>query len=131
MHKYEHLPTPPQTGFRNDLVTANTPPLTDSGTIWLLRIDLVVCTGEGRCTISDIDASSTKFIVQWFSRLNVGTVRQKWKGPNSKECSSFHLEKEKLSVTNFALEDFELVFFTVQSAKNRGGNQEIPNRGRA
>ena len=26
-------------------------------------------------------------------------------------------EKEKLSVTNFALEDFELVFFTVQSAK--------------
>ena len=32
-----------------------------------------------------------------------------------------YVEKEKLSVTNFALEDFELVFFTVQSAKNRGG----------
>ena len=41
------------------------------------------------------------------------------------------VEKEKLSVTNFPLEDFELVFFTVQSAKNRGGNQEIPNGGRA
>ena len=64
------------------------------------------------------------------SRLNVGTVRQKWKGPNSKECSSFG-GKRKALVTNFALEDFELVFFTVQSAKNRGGNQEIPNGGRA
>ena len=32
----------------------------DSGTIWLLRIDLVVYKGEGRCTISDIDTSSTK-----------------------------------------------------------------------
>ena len=31
------------------------------------------------------------------------------------------VEKEKLSVTNFALEDFERVFFTVQNAKNRGG----------
>lgn len=41
------------------------------------------------------------------------------------------VEKEKLSITNFALEDFELVFFTVQSAKNRGGNKEIPNGGRA
>ena len=35
-------------------------PYQDSGTLWLLRIDLVVCTGEGRCTISDIDTSSTK-----------------------------------------------------------------------
>lgn len=32
----------------------------DSGTIWLLRIDLVVYKGERRCTISDIDISSTK-----------------------------------------------------------------------
>ena len=40
------------------------------------------------------------------------------------------VEKEKLSVTNFALEDFDLVFL-VQSATNRGGNQDIPSGGRA
>ena len=28
------------------------------------------------------------------------------------------VEKEKLSVTNFLSEDFKLVFFTVQNAKN-------------
>ena len=106
MHKYGLLPTTPLTGFRNDLVTANR-----FGGLY------------GGRKVHDIDTSSTKFIVQWFSRLNVGTVRQKWKGPNSKECSSFG--------GNFPLEDFELVFFTVQSAKNRGGNQEIPNGGRA
>ena len=43
----------------------------------------------------------------------------------------FWWKKKSFYETNFALEDFELVFFTVQSAKNRGGNKEIPNGGRA
>ena len=107
----------------------------DSGTIWLLRIDLVVCTGEGRCTISDIDTSSTKSLPRVHRAVVFKTkfrhCKTQMERAEFKRMLHLLVEKEGLSVTNSALEDFERVFFTVQNAKNRGGNQEIPSGGRA
>ena len=70
-------------------------PYQDSGTLWLLRIDLVVCTGEGRCTISDIAWDHALSLLSLYASSALEKKKKKKKNAWSQVISDFDTSSTK------------------------------------